>query len=61
MSVYVLIHGAWHGAWCWEKIVPMLTRCGHEAIAVDLPAAAINLFDAEDGRALFHGLQEAGP
>ena len=37
MSVYVLIHGAWHGAWCWEKIVPMLTRCGHEAIAVDLP------------------------
>jgi pimeloyl-ACP methyl ester carboxylesterase len=21
---FVLIHGAWHGAWCWDRVVPML-------------------------------------
>jgi len=34
---FVLIHGAWHGAWCWEKLVPELEALGHEAVAVDLP------------------------
>jgi len=37
MSVYVLVHGAWHGAWCWDKVVPLLERAGHKAIALDLP------------------------
>jgi pimeloyl-ACP methyl ester carboxylesterase len=37
MSVYVLVHGAWHGAWCWDKVVSLLERAGHEAIAPDLP------------------------
>ncbi|GAB7386286.1 alpha/beta fold hydrolase [Bacillaceae bacterium] len=38
MSTYVLIHGAWHGAWCWEKIVPILEKNGHEVFAIDLPS-----------------------
>lgn len=37
MSTYVLIHGSWHGAWCWYKIIPLLERAGHKAIALDLP------------------------
>jgi len=37
MSTYVLIHGSWHGAWCWYKIIPLLEQAGHTAIAVDLP------------------------
>jgi pimeloyl-ACP methyl ester carboxylesterase len=37
MSVYVLIHGAWHGRWCWDKVVPLLEREGHKVIAPDLP------------------------
>ena len=36
MSTYVLIHGSWHGAWCWYKIIPLLEQAGHQAIAVDL-------------------------
>jgi hypothetical protein len=24
MSTFVLIHGASHGAWCWNKVVPFL-------------------------------------
>ena len=37
MSTYVLIPGSWHGAWCWYKIIPLLERAGHKAIALDLP------------------------
>ena len=33
----VLVHGSYHGAWCWELLVPELERRGHRAIAVDLP------------------------
>jgi pimeloyl-ACP methyl ester carboxylesterase len=24
MSTFVLLHGAWHGAWCWERLTPLL-------------------------------------
>jgi pimeloyl-ACP methyl ester carboxylesterase len=37
VGTYVLIHGAWHGSWCWDKVVPLLERQGHKAIAPDLP------------------------
>lgn len=38
MASYVLIHGSWHAAWCWYKIVPRLIAAGHKAMAPDLPA-----------------------
>lgn len=38
MSNFVLVHGSWHGAWCWYKIVPRLRALGHWVEAVDLPA-----------------------
>ena len=37
MSTFVLVHGAWHGAWCWEKVVPLLEDAGHTVVAPDLP------------------------
>jgi pimeloyl-ACP methyl ester carboxylesterase len=37
MSIFVLVHGAWHGAWCWERVVPLLESHGHRVIAPDLP------------------------
>ncbi len=33
----VLVHGAYHGAWCWDLVVPEIERRGHRAVAVDLP------------------------
>lgn len=33
----VLIHGAWAGAWVWERLTPLLEAAGLEAGAVDLP------------------------
>jgi pimeloyl-ACP methyl ester carboxylesterase len=32
-----LVHGAGHGAWCWERLVPELTALGHRAWTMDLP------------------------
>ena len=37
MSTYVLVHGAWHGSWCWEKVVPLLKQAGHQVEILDLP------------------------
>lgn len=36
-KTYLLVHGAWHGAWCWDKVIPLLKGNGHRAIAIDLP------------------------
>lgn len=36
MANYVLVHGAWHGAWCWRRILPGLRAAGHEVHAVTL-------------------------
>jgi pimeloyl-ACP methyl ester carboxylesterase len=39
MTTFGLVHGAWHGAWCWERLVPELAARGHRAVAVELPCA----------------------
>jgi hypothetical protein len=26
---FVLVHGAWHGGWCWKKLTPLLQDRGH--------------------------------
>lgn len=42
MSTYVLVHGAYHGAWCYDKVVPLLEAAGHRVVAVDLPGHGDN-------------------
>lgn len=37
MSTFVLVHGAWHGGWVWERVVPLLQKAGHEVVTLDLP------------------------
>ena len=33
---YVLIHGAWHGGWCWTRLSPLLRAAGHAVYAPSL-------------------------
>lgn len=40
MARFVLISGAWHAAWCWETIVPLLEAKGHSVLAPDLAGMA---------------------
>ena len=42
MSTFVLIHGAWHGAWCWHKVTPLLQNHGHTVHTPDLPALGMD-------------------
>lgn len=67
MSTYVLIHGAWHGAWCWYRVVPRLEAAGHTVIAPDLaglgrdktPLASVSLASwAQDVCALLNAARE---
>lgn len=34
---FVLVHGAWHGAWCWQRTRAELNALGHEVATPDLP------------------------
>src|SRR5258708_32658326 len=34
---FVLVHGAYHGAWCWDELRADLERGGHASTAVNLP------------------------
>jgi pimeloyl-ACP methyl ester carboxylesterase len=36
MATFVLVHGAWHGGWCWRKVTPLLRAAGHEVHAPTL-------------------------
>ena len=37
MTTFVLVHGSWHGRWCWHRVVPELEALGHRILAPDLP------------------------
>jgi pimeloyl-ACP methyl ester carboxylesterase len=37
VTTFVLVHGAFHGAWCWQPLIEHLTASGHATIAIDLP------------------------
>lgn len=36
-KTYLMVHGAWHGAWYWDKVVPFMTSKGYKVLAIDLP------------------------
>jgi pimeloyl-ACP methyl ester carboxylesterase len=37
VNTYVLVHGGWHGAWCWNRVVSLLEDAGQKVVARDLP------------------------
>jgi pimeloyl-ACP methyl ester carboxylesterase len=43
VATYAVIPGAWHGAWCWERVAPLLTDAGHRVVAIDLPCEDASL------------------
>src|SRR5689334_1302648 len=51
MSTFVLVHGAWHGQWCWERLEAELRAQGHAVVVADLPVS--------DGSATFVDYRDA--
>jgi pimeloyl-ACP methyl ester carboxylesterase len=39
---FLLIHGAWHGAWCYAHLINALLRLGHDAYGIDLPGHGLD-------------------
>jgi pimeloyl-ACP methyl ester carboxylesterase len=44
-DTFVLVHGAWHGAWCWAGVQRHLEEGGDRTFAVDLPSHGASKFD----------------
>jgi pimeloyl-ACP methyl ester carboxylesterase len=36
MNTFVLLHGAWHGPWCWKKLIPLIESKGGKVIAPEI-------------------------
>ena len=37
MTAFALVHGGWHGGWCWQPLRAELAARGHRTVAPDLP------------------------
>jgi len=35
-AIFILVSGAWHAGWCWERVKPLLEARGHVVLAPDL-------------------------
>ena len=57
MGKVVLVHGAWHGAWCWDGVVAELRRLDVQVTAVELPLTGLTA-DAVSARS---AIDAAGP
>jgi pimeloyl-ACP methyl ester carboxylesterase len=44
-STVVLVHGGWHGSWCWVQVVPLLERRGLSVRTIDLPSIGADPLD----------------
>jgi pimeloyl-ACP methyl ester carboxylesterase len=42
MTTFVFLHGSFHGAWNWHRVLPYLERAGHRGLALDLPGHGRN-------------------
>ena len=39
---FLLVHGSWHGGWCWGKLAPYLHEAGFETFTLDLPGHGLD-------------------
>jgi pimeloyl-ACP methyl ester carboxylesterase len=52
MARFVLVHGAWHGGWCFQWLADELENRGHQVDAPDLPCDEVGLTPLDYARAV---------
>ena len=52
MARFVLVHGAWHGGWCFRRVAEELERRGHDVATPDLPCEQVGLTAVDYARLL---------
>lgn len=60
MTTFVLVHGAQHGAWCWQRLLPELDALGHAAVAMDLPCDDPDAGVGDYAAAVLTAIDDAG-
>ena len=54
----LFIHGAWHGAWCWDPVRALLTEAGIESVAIELPGDQPGNSIGSDAAIAFTAMEE---
>lgn len=60
MTTFALVHGAWNGAWCWDRLTPELVQRGHRVVAVDLPCEDVFAGCADYARVVVDAIEGEG-
>ena len=58
MQTFLFIHGAWHGAWCWDLVREQLTKQGYESVAIELPGDQPGRGIGDDAAIAFEALEQ---
>jgi pimeloyl-ACP methyl ester carboxylesterase len=60
VSIFALVHGGWHGPWCWEPLTGPLRERGHDVVVPDLPSADTELGLEDYADTIERALGDAG-
>jgi pimeloyl-ACP methyl ester carboxylesterase len=60
MTHFVLVHGGWHGSWCWSRLELTLAAGGHQSTAVQLPSDVLDAGAADYAQIIASATQPTG-
>jgi pimeloyl-ACP methyl ester carboxylesterase len=60
MTTFILVHGAWHGAWCWDRVAQRLAQAGCPTVAVDLPCDEVTAGWSDYADAVVRAVKDEG-
>ncbi|QIB35353.1 alpha/beta fold hydrolase [Ancylobacter pratisalsi] len=60
MAHFVLVHGSFHGSWCWQRLIPLLRAGGHEVTAPDFPGSGKDTAPPENADLASYATRIAG-
>lgn len=56
MRTFLLIHGAWHGGWCWKPLAQLLEAAGYASEIIELPGDQPGRFIGDDAAIAFEAI-----
>jgi hypothetical protein len=60
VTTFALVHGAFHGAWCWDLVRPELESRGHHTAVMDLPCDDPAAGNARYAEVVVEAIRDAG-
>ena len=60
MTTVALVHGAFHGAWCFDRLVPELAARGLRPLAIDLPREDATAGNVRNAEVIVEALRDSG-